>query len=397
MVSVSDGSARVRTSSAQQAPLGYAMSQPDIARAISGCAFIETTAAGVQACHLPEWARRRSGSLWLDTLARAGTGVGVRIVTAARWVELELLFTRYAFADVVEPARILVEADGRTWLVDLDEDDGIVLREPELARRGSATTVRIQLDEAGDTRLVVVRLSQAAATEIVAIRADAPLAPATPNPRPLWLHHGSSISHGTNLVDPQAPWPHRAAEALEVNLINASFSGNALLDPFVADALSRQRVDVATFEVGINIVNWDSHIARSFVPALHGFLDRFRDRWPELPMAVITPVHCPVHEHHPGPIEIDPDGHAHATATPRPDALDLSAVRELIESAIGVRTDPLLAVLDGRSLLGPGEEHLLTDGLHPGEEGTALIADRFTALAKSAKSPLGRVFAGVLR
>jgi len=380
--------------------LPYSLSREKIRESVSGCAFVEQTPDGVLPCHLPAWARLRSGSAWLDTLARAGTGISIRLMSAARSLELELVFTRYAFADVLEPARIVVEADGARHVVDLADTDGEVLRDDTLRREPSVVTptrLRFQLASTPEPRLIVVRLSQAAATQIVAVRADARLVPDRSPTRPLWLHHGSSISHGTNLPDPESPWPIRAAAALGVQVINASFSGNALLDPFVAEAMSRRRVDVATFEVGINVVNWDSHIARTFVPALHGFLDRFRAEWPCLPMAVISPLHCPVHEHHPGPIEIDDQGFARACAQPRPDALDLTAVRELIETVVAVRDDPLLDVVDGRSLLGPAEEDLLTDGLHPGEAGTALIAERFAGLVRDAASPLGHAFAEVLR
>lgn len=389
---------RRTSAAAARRELPFSLSRQDIRAAISGCAFVEESGVGVRPCHLPSWARLRSGSAWLDTLARAGTGVTLRLASAARTLELELAVTRYAFAGVLDTARIVVEADGCRHSLDLADTDGEILSEDAPAREGVAGTTRlhVRLAEVDEPRTVVVRLSQAAAADVVGVRADAWISPERREPRPVWLHHGSSISHGTNLPDPEAPWPQRAAAALALDVVNASFSGNALLDPFVAEALSRRRVDVATFEVGINIVNWDSHIARTFVPALHGFLDRFRTEWPCLPIVVVSPIHSPVHEHHPGPVEVDERGQAHPCPHPRLDALDLTAVRELVDAVAAAREDPLFGVLDGRTLLGPDEERLLTDGLHPGEEGTALIASRFERLARDPSTVLGRAFAEIV-
>lgn len=43
-------------------------------------------------------------------------------------------------------------------------------------------------------------------TELIALRTDAPVNAAPDNGRRVWLHHGSSISHGSNAAHPTAIW-----------------------------------------------------------------------------------------------------------------------------------------------------------------------------------------------
>ena len=52
--------------------------------------------------------------------------------------------------------------------------------------------------------------------------------------RARWVHHGSSISHGSNAAGPTTTWPAIAAFAGRVDLVNLGFAGSGLLDPFVA-------------------------------------------------------------------------------------------------------------------------------------------------------------------
>ncbi|MEW2382867.1 hypothetical protein AB0873_12395 [Micromonospora sp. NPDC047707] len=48
-------------------------------------------------------------------------------------------------------------------------------------------------------------------TELVALRTDAPVAPVPDRGRRVWLHHGSSISQGSNATSPTASAPDRCA------------------------------------------------------------------------------------------------------------------------------------------------------------------------------------------
>ncbi len=50
-------------------------------------------------------------------------------------------------------------------------------------------------------------------TALVALRTDAPVEPAPASGRRTWLHHGSSISHGSDAASPTTIWPALAAAA----------------------------------------------------------------------------------------------------------------------------------------------------------------------------------------
>ena len=65
--------------------------------------------------------------------------------------------------------------------------------------------------------------------------------------------------------------------------------------------IASQPADLISLKLGINVVNGDTMRERTFVPAVHGFLDTIRERHPDVPVAVVTPIICPVAEDHPGP------------------------------------------------------------------------------------------------
>lgn len=46
---------------------------------------------------------------------------------------------------------------------------------------------------------------------------------------------------------------------------------------------------------------------------------------------------------------------------------------------VAARPAGSVILVDGRSLLGAGEQHLLTDGLHPDLHGATLVTQRFVA------------------
>ena len=124
---------------------------------------------------------------------------------------------------------------------------------------------------------------------------------ATPGAR-IWLHHGSSISHGSNADSPTATWPALAAAAGGVELVNLGLAGSALLDPFTARTMRETEADVISLKIGINLTNHDLMRRRAFGPAVHGFLERSARGHPTTPLLVVSPLLCPMHEATPGPL-----------------------------------------------------------------------------------------------
>ena len=114
-------------------------------------------------------------------------------------------------------------------------------------------------------------------------------------------HYGSSISHCLEAAGPTGVWPVVAARRADVALDSFAMAGQCQLDPFVARTIRDLPVDLISLKVGINVVNGDTMRERTFVPAVHGFLDTIRDGHPTTPLLVVSPILCPAHEDHPGP------------------------------------------------------------------------------------------------
>ncbi|MDJ0318965.1 SGNH/GDSL hydrolase family protein [Pseudarthrobacter sp. PS3-L1] len=229
--------------------------------------------------------------------------------------------------------------------------------------------------------------------EILQLRTDAPLEPESVRHRPVWLHHGSSISQGSNATHPSEIWPVRAARLSDVELINLGFGGSALLDPFMARTMRETDADFISVKIGINLVNTDLMRLRAFVPAVHGFLDTIREGHPETPLLIISPIYCAIHEDTPGPGAFDMDALAEGTITFRatgdPAAqaagkLTLTTIRQALGTIVEQRQkqDPHLYYLDGLELFGntDAEEFPLPDALHPSPAAHRLISERFTQL-----------------
>jgi hypothetical protein len=239
--------------------------------------------------------------------------------------------------------------------------------------------------------------------EVVALRTDAPITTMPKGNRPVWLHHGSSISQGSNASGPSTTWPAVAATLGAVDLINLGLAGSAMLDPFTARAMRDTPADVISVKIGINLVNADVMRLRAFGPAVHGFLDTIRDGHPEAPLLVIGPLYCPIHEDTPGPGAFDPTGLAQsvvrfmATGDPASvsrGSLTLSVIREQLAGLMAARTadDPHLHYLDGHELYGPDDfaDHPLPDNLHPDAATHVAIAERFARVAFAVDGPLRR-------
>lgn len=323
---------------------------------------------------------------------------GARLVlrTTAMMVELVSHPTRVAYrgayrargcfdfyVDGAFVARDVLDG-GDTVMVDLQT--GSTAYEPG----ESHTTVLRDLPEGDKT--VELWLPHNEGLELVALRTDAPAEPVVET-RPRWVHHGSSISHGSNAVAPSETWVAVAARRADVDLVNLGLGGSALVDPFLARVVRDTEADVISVKLGINVVNLDAMRLRAFVPAVHGFLDTIRDGHPDTPMLLVSPIFCGIHEATPGPGSFDPTtlGTAQVTfvATGNPaevaqGRLTLEVIRRELASLVERRSgDANLHYLDGRALYGPqdAEELPLPDALHPGPEAHVLMGERFAELA----------------
>lgn len=244
---------------------------------------------------------------------------------------------------------------------------------------------------------IEIWLPHAEITEVIALRTDAPVEPAPKTGRRVWLHHGSSISHGSNAVFPSTIWPELAAAAGDVELINLGFGGSALVDPFTARAMRDTPADLINLKLGINVVNNDAMRLRAFAPAIHGFLDTIREGHPTTPLLLVSPILCPTHENTPGPLMLDLSSGTlkfKATGDPAETAagrLTLTIVRDVLADIVKQRSaeDPDLHYLDGLNLYGESDhdEFPLPDAIHPSPEGHRRIGENFAKLVFANNGP----------
>ncbi|SFY52020.1 GDSL-type esterase/lipase family protein [Streptomyces sp. F-1] len=370
---------------------------PLTADLIRGALDLERTERGLLPHRLPARARAQCADPQLALAEAQPSGVRLVLRTRATTIELDTLPTKRVY--VGAPPRpdgvydLLVDgrpagsgrADGGDTLT-IDLATGNTEHTP-----GPVATVRFT--GLPDTpKDVEIWLPHNETTELVALRTDAPVEPVPDRGRRVWLHHGSSISHGSDAASPTTTWPALAAALGGAELVNLGLGGSALLDPFTARALRDTPADLISVKLGINVVNSDLMRLRAFGPAVHGFLDTIREGHPDTPLLVVSPILCPIHEDTPGPTAWDlaalGEGRLgfRAAGDPAETAagkLTLAVVRAELDRIVRERAaeDGLLFHLDGRELYGEADfaELPLPDGLHPDAAAHRRIGERFAA------------------
>jgi lysophospholipase L1-like esterase len=365
---------------------------------LRGALELENTSAGVLPHRLPAWARAQCADPQLAMVEAQPAGVRLAFQTEATEIELDALRTKRVY--IGAPARpdgvydLLVDgqlasqasASGGNVL-SIDMAAGTAKTEP-----GTAATLRFGGLRPG-VKDIEIWLPYNEVTELVALRTNAPIRPVPDRGRKIWLHHGSSISHGSDAASPTTTWPALAAARAGVELINLGFGGSALLDPFVARVLRDTPADLISLKLGINLVNTDLMRLRAFGPAVHGFIDTIREGHPTTPLLIVSPILCPIHEDTPGPSLFDMTALSagqlrfRAAGSPAERAagkLTLNSIRDELRKIVQQRAahDANLSYLDGRELYGAADADKLPlpDNLHPDAATHRHIGERYAEL-----------------
>ncbi|ANS66154.1 hypothetical protein SLINC_3930 [Streptomyces lincolnensis] len=380
---------------------------PVTAELLRGALDVERTEDGVLPHRLPAWARAQCPDPQLAMAESQPSGVRLAFRSRTTAVELDTRPTKRVY--VGAPPRpdgvydLLVDgrpagrgsvSGGHTLTIDMAAGTAE-------HRSGPAGTRRFTGLPEG-AKDIEIWLPHNETTELIALRTDAPVEPARDPGRRVWLHHGSSISHGSDAASPTTTWPALAASLGGVELINLGLAGSALLDPFTARTLRDTPADLISVKIGLNLVNADLMRLRAFGPAVHGFLDTIREGHPTTPLLVVSPILCPIHEDTPGPSAPDfsaiSSGRLRFVAMGDPaerasGKLTLGVIRDELSRIVKQRAsdDPHLHHLDGRDLYGEADaaELPLPDDLHPDAATHRRMGERFAGLVFSGQGPFG--------
>ncbi|GAG48911.1 unnamed protein product, partial [marine sediment metagenome] len=105
---------------------------------------------------------------------------------------------------------------------------------------------------------------------------------------------------------------------------------------------------------------------RTFRPAIIGFVQIVREKHPDTPLAVISPIYAPQYETAKNPVE-----------------LNLRIMRQEVAAAVDTlqaHGDRHIHYIDGLRLFGPdisNWDDLVPDGLHPNADGYKALAEHF--------------------
>ena len=175
--------------------------------------------------------------------------------------------------------------------------------------------------------------------------------------------YGSSITHCVGAASPSETWPAIVARERDLDLTCLGFGGSCLIEPMVAYALREIPADYISLKLGINVYGKGCLSEHNFRSAVIGFIRIVREKQPETPVAVISPIYSPPRE-------------------TTPNVVGMTLERMRVEGASAVEAlqghgDRNLTYYDGLKLMGPEHADMLPDNLHPGPEGYRVLAQNF--------------------
>lgn len=345
----------------------------------------------VSLSRLPLWTWKQFGVSGLHRWTRFPSGVRLRFRTQATTIALEVHVMPLTIARVMEDPRtarfdlvidgveVATQSATKGGQIQLEMDGPLVTSEKFI--RGNGEEI-VFSDLGSQMKEIEIWLPAGAMVELRTIAADSAIHPPTPQSKKQWVHYGSSISQCAETERPLDVWSVHASRLLGLDIRNLGLAGEAHLDGFVARTIAHTSADFISLKLGINVVNGDSMRERTFIPAVHNFLDTIREQKPTTPILVISPIYCPFHEVNPGPTLIGDSG---LTSMERPQvlsagALNLPKIRGILEQIVSERGDENLYYMNGLELFDKGDLHLMPDSLHPDSTGYRLMGERFAQL-----------------
>lgn len=226
-------------------------------------------------------------------------------------------------------------------------------------------------------KLVELWLPQSATVSITGLELDDG-ATATPAPdlRPRIVFHGSSITHCMEAQGASNGWPAVAARLAGLDHLNLGWAGSCLLSGQAARIIRDSRADAIVLKLGINVSEGGQLRERTFPDSAHAMISIIRERHGTTPLVIASPIYSPGREN---------EGSLGGPSLVR--------MRQLLQEVVAARVaagDTAIQYLDGLSLFGAADAHMLPDDLHPNTEGYRLMGERFNALMLSGDQALIR-------
>ena len=185
----------------------------------------------------------------------------------------------------------------------------------------------------------------------------------TPVTMKRWVHYGSSISQAGAADSPSMTWAAIAARKNSLHLTNLGFGGQCKIDPMMAFVISDLPSDFITLKLGINLYPGGlTH--RTFLPGILGFVKIIREKKPDTPIVLISPVYCPNRE----------------DSNPVEGNVCLRDMRAYVSEAAQIFRDygdKNIFYADGLKIFGPDELKYMPDQLHPNADGQPVFAHNF--------------------
>ena len=123
--------------------------------------------------------------------------------------------------------------------------------------------------------------------------------------------------------------------------------------------------DYISMCLGINIQGASSLGPRAFRPAIIGAVQIVREKHPDIPIVLMSPICCPPREENPNTV-----------------GFHLKGMREEVQAAteaLQTHGDQNVHYVDGLRVFGADYVHLLPDDLHPDAEGYRVMGKNFVA------------------
>ena len=240
--------------------------------------------------------------------------------------------------------------------------DGEVVASLDLAQKDNFAFENLPTGE----KLIELWLPQFGRFQLRGLEIDdgATLEPFT-DPRPRWVTYGSSITQCRTAASPTQTWPAIVAREHGLNLTCLGYGGQCHLDAMVARMIRDLPADYISMCLGINIQGASSLGPRALRPAVIGAVQIIREKHPDIPLVLMSPICSPPREENPNAV-----------------GFHLKKMREEVQAAaeaLQTHGDRNVHYVDGLSVFGADYVHLLPDALHPDAEGYRVMGKNFIA------------------